>query len=451
MKNYNNKYSVICLLFCIAEQALVAFSTITIIRIGECIERPERLILWMAAFIVSLFIIFLPRYGYQRFLILAKYDTFQSFIHDFEEHFQFKPYLSKEKEFVNSRKAFFHNEIWNVVNESYDFILDFILTFLNICFNIAVIGFAIERYFIVSYILAFAIALSLCMISKKRAEDLSLDFQNSHVKMNSILLYGWDTIMADNDYNHCVWKRALIRGIGNTTSSGIHRLCYVSSVSGLTIILSGIPIFYVLTQSFLNNNDAAFIAILIVTLPRQVNTIQYLNILISSIMSWNGIRAKIKGLEKAFLVPEDLVFRSEYIDFSNITLREKAKEYKFSSFGDILDWEKLKEPGRITIRGGNGSGKSTLLVGLKTHFQERAYYYSPNMQIYFSNSFQYSMSIGEKVLSDMYDFLKNVQTDILLLDEWDANLDASNIKKMNDFLDQTAQKQCIIEVRHRSD
>lgn len=430
---------------------VVAFSTIIMIKIGQCIEKPTEVLLWMIIFIISLFIVFLPRYGYQRFLILAKYCTFQKFIQDFEGAFQFKPYLAKERDFVNKRKTFFHNETWNVVNESYDFILDFILTLLNICFNIGVIGLAIEKDFILSYIVAFIIAFGLCIISKKRAELLSFDFQNSHVKMNSVLLYGWDTIMTDNSYNRFLWKSALNEEINNTVGFGIHRLRYVSYISCLTMILSAVPIFFVLIKNFVYSNSIASVAILVVTLPRQVNTIQYLNVLISSIMSWNGVHAKIKGLENASQVPENLSFDSKYISFSKISLEQKGIKHKFSSFEEIISWEKLKEPGRITIRGGNGTGKSSLLVGLKTYFRHNAYYYSPNMQMYFPESFKTSMSVGETVLSDIEDILKNVQTNILLLDEWDANLDLINIKKISDLLEKTAQTKCILEVRHRSE
>lgn len=380
MNNYRSKYSIICLGFCIIEQIVVAFSTIAMIKIGQCIEKPTEVLFWMIIFVISLFIVLLPRYGYQRFLILAKYHTFQKFIQDFEGAFQFKPYLVKERDFVNKRKPFFHNETWNVVNESYDFILDFILTFLNICFNIGVIGLAIEKDFILSYIAAFGIAFGLCIISKKRAESLSFDFQNAHVKMNSVLLYGWDTIMTDNSYNCFLWKSALNEEMNNTIVFGIRRLRYVSYISCLTMILSAVPIFCVLIKNFVYSNSVASVAILVVTFPRQVNTIQYLHVLISSIMSWNGVHAKIKGLENASHVPENLSFDSKYISFSKISLEQKGIKYRFSSFAEIISWEKLKEPGRITIRGGNGTGKSSLLVGLKTYFRHHAYYYSPNMQ-----------------------------------------------------------------------
>ena len=73
------------------------------------------------------------------------------------------------------------------------------------------------------------------------------------------------------------------------------------------------------------------------------------------------------------------------------------------------------------------------------------------MEVYFEDIQKGSMSSGETVLSHMQTILKEVQTDMLLLDEWDADLDAANIKKISGSLDQVARTQCILEVRHRND
>lgn len=384
-------------------------------------------------------------------MILAKYHTFRKYIFDFKKDCHFKPYLAKERDFTGKRKTFFYNEAWNVVNESYDLIFDLILTFLNICFNIGVISIAIEKDFIIAYMSSFIFAFGLCFVSQKKVENLSLDLQDTHVNMNTILRYGWDTIMADNEHNACLWKNALKAAIKETTGKGVHKLRYVTYMSCLAMLFSMIPVFFVLIKSFLSCSDADSAAVLVVTLPRQVNTIQYLNILISAIMNWNSIYAKILGLNSALQVPENLTFDPKYINFFEVILEEDKVRYRFGSFDEIITWEKLKQPGRITIRGGNGVGKSTILIGLKTYFKDKAYYYSPNMEVYFEDIQKGSMSSGETVLSHMQTILKEVQTDMLLLDEWDADLDAANIKKISGSLDQVARTQCILEVRHRND
>ena len=59
--------------------------------------------------------------------------------------------------------------------------------------------------------------------------------------------------------------------------------------------------------------------------------------------------------------------------------------------------------------------------------------------------------MGETVLNSMQEVLSQADTNILILDEWDANLDAANISKINMVLDKMAKSKCIFEVRHRTE
>lgn len=451
LKNYVNTYSALCLFFCIIEQGVVAASTICMIKIGECINEPSQMIFWMCIFIILLFVVFFPRYGYQRFIIKAKYHIFRSFIHDFERNLEFKTFLIKEKEIAKEKESFFNNEIWNVVNESCEYILDFVLTLLNICFNIAIIGIAIEKKFIVAYMLAFLVALLFCLFSRKKAENKSLLAQSSHVNMTTVLFYGWDTILSGNHYNHNLWARTLEQSLTSTVTQGISKLRYLSAVSGFAMLCSSIPVFLVFFYTMLFRGNIGTNAALVVTLPRQINTIQYLSIFISSIMGWSGIYGKILGLEKAASISERIVFKQEYIKFAQIQVSRNKENYKFETFEEFKEWDKLKRAGRITIRGGNGSGKSTLLIGLKSYLKNNAYYFSPEMKLFFSNSLNASFSTGEAILSHISEIVEKSQVDVLILDEWDANLDSENMIKISRFLDEIAEKLCIIEVRHRKE
>ena len=44
---------------------------------------------------------------------------------------------------------------------------------------------------------------------------------------------------------------------------------------------------------------------------------------------------------------------------------------------------------------------------------------------------------------------KYVEAKIILLDEWDANLDAVNQSQLSQLIDQIAQIKCVVEVRNR--
>ena len=58
-------------------------------------------------------------------------------------------------------------------------------------------------------------------------------------------------------------------------------------------------------------------------------------------------------------------------------------------------------------------------------------------------------STGESLKHLLSEILQQVDVDVLLLDEWDANLDKENQERLSTLIDELAIKKCVIEVRHR--
>jgi len=74
-----------------------------------------------------------------------------------------------------------------------------------------------------------------------------------------------------------------------------------------------------------------------------------------------------------------------------------------------------------------------------------ALFFGPNIQVGKENN---SGSTGQKQLYQMASLL-NSHSRIILLDEWDANLDESNMISINSMLSALAENNIIIEVRHK--
>ena len=116
------------------------------------------------------------------------------------------------------------------------------------------------------------------------------------------------------------------------------------------------------------------------------------------------------------------------------------------SYNDLL--HQATRPGRLTLRGENGSGKSTALMLVKNALQGRAFFLPTYNQLNFiSETNKYST--GESLRKRLMEILEKVNVDVLLLDEWDANLDHENQEHLSQLIDQLAEKKCVIEVRHR--
>jgi len=59
------------------------------------------------------------------------------------------------------------------------------------------------------------------------------------------------------------------------------------------------------------------------------------------------------------------------------------------------------------------------------------------------------LSTGERKLAELSAVLADANCQYLLLDEWDANLDAAHIEQMNHRIDAVAESKVVVEVRHR--
>lgn len=448
MKHFIHTDSALCLLFCFAEQGMVAASTWVMIQIGKSVGEPGTAVFWVLVFMAVLLAVFVPKYGYDRFLLRAKYRTQGNYILAFEQSLEGKPYLFKDKAFYSRNRTIFQSEVWNVVNESFDFFLDGTLLLLNICFNVAVISASIAPGLAVGYLCSFFLVLVSSLGFCPMAERLSQQAQGAHIRMNTVLRYGWDTLILGNTYHQELWNRQMQDMTEQASDAGVKKLRVFCMASGLAMMVSSAPVFGLLIWLLLSCSGGEMAA-LVLTIPRQINTLQYLNSLISCAMNWNGIRARIHGIDQAVLAPGKLPFCPEYIRFSEIVLYEGRREKRFNSLKEAFQWEKWEVPGRITVRGANGAGKSTLLMGLKAHFGNRACYFSPYAEEFFKDSLKESCSTGQEALSHLRETFAYAPVKLFLLDEWDANLDQKNMENMDRFLEEKAKSCCIVEVRHR--
>lgn len=76
-------------------------------------------------------------------------------------------------------------------------------------------------------------------------------------------------------------------------------------------------------------------------------------------------------------------------------------------------------------------------------------FYLPSAPSLVIDDTEITESSGEKLLRHL-EYLSQGTDQILLLDEWDANLDVINIRKTEMLLNRLAKQKVILEVRHRS-
>ncbi len=85
---------------------------------------------------------------------------------------------------------------------------------------------------------------------------------------------------------------------------------------------------------------------------------------------------------------------------------------------------------------------------IKNALASRAFFLPTHNQLSFTSETN-KYSTGESLRKRLTEILERVDADVLLLDEWDANLDTENKEMLSNLIDELAAKKCVIEVRHR--
>lgn len=109
---------------------------------------------------------------------------------------------------------------------------------------------------------------------------------------------------------------------------------------------------------------------------------------------------------------------------------------------------RCQRPGRIVVTGDNGSGKTSLLLTLKYELGARAHYLSANQRQLVTSAEE---SVGEHLIRELQQIItlaKNTEGCVLLLDEWNANLDIENTQAVDEALADLSRICTVFEARH---
>ena len=447
-----NKFTFLALTFLLMQQLIVASSTFWISYLSEAVVLGKNVTFYLVLFVSSLFLVYIPGVFASFYLEKAKSKAIHRYTQQFSESYKCLPTMLSEKEFQAEREPWLTNEGSRTIEETYHMLYDSTATGLNTILNIGALCIAIDSRMISGYFLSFMILPIVSKYLKHRLADVGLSLQNDRKSLSQTLLSGWDNIVIGNIYNFTIWWKQYCARWGAYNNSSAKNALFNQLASAAVMMCALVPVAGTFIWLFLHTSDTAKLAALIATLPRQIQIIQHFEILSTYAMYWHGTYAKIKALMEA------LIFKKED-HYKAINDRISIKEMKFTINNSVKTFENHKNlfealsnrnNGRITIQGRNGSGKTTLVNMIKNELGEQAYYLPTNSRLLFDSILNSSLSTGQRVkacLDELEKSLTNLK--VLILDEWDANLDNTNIEVISSMLDKLANKYCIIEISHR--
>jgi ABC-type transport system involved in cytochrome bd biosynthesis fused ATPase/permease subunit len=294
---------------------------------------------------------------------------------------------------------------------------------------------------------------------KRRAQrQLTQKALTARIDLGQSLLAAWDNVLLGNAYNFKLWEEKTTQRLNRCIQRNVALERFDQILAIVVSVMTSVPSLMVVVYYILmNKSDPVKLSAFIVILPLLFMILSYTYQTLSLAFRWNMHRSKLVSIYKAIQAAKDTTTNMQkkvkwpkmMLTQSTIASRDQMSSpvpQPIQSYNDIL--HQASNSCRLTIRGDNGCGKSTALMLVKNALANRAFFLPTHNQLSFlSETNKYST--GESLKNRLMEILEKVNVDVLLLDEWDANLDKENQEKLSMLIDELSEKKCVIEVRHR--
>jgi ABC-type transport system involved in cytochrome bd biosynthesis fused ATPase/permease subunit len=431
------------------QQIIVAVSTYILVLLSETSTHhfEINIIPLLLLFVGLLFIVYIPDTYSVIFLEKARYDGFDKYVSDFCSHYFGKTEIYNNVNAKHDIESWITTDARHLIDDFYVFIHDFLSVALNILLNIVVIGVFISSDLILMYLAGFVIMCIIIFLSQKTISNAASEYQRSRQKLSNHLLYSWDNIIIGNKINLAYWQEGYRNTLRTNKDHAVFHQWKIKILGSMAVISGLIPVAIGMVISIKNNADLLWP--IIVTLHRQVTIIQHFSIVTNYLLQFSSFRQRGKLCIESmhFQYNTNCTNLLTFIQFEQLSFERDDKAYFFRSFEELKESLQQKPFGRLCIRGKNGSGKTCLLLLLKNYFNDKAIYIPTDGRLFFEQPSEYiQMSTGITKLQNIDKALPNAE--VIILDEWDANLDTQNVILINQMLAHYSKDKLLIEVLH---
>ena len=439
-KVISNKHLRTALVFLLIQQMIIASSTYFIARLAQSLTQDTISILYMVPFAISLVVVYVPAYFCVINTERAKYDAHKLYNDDFNTVFLGNTYLLSSVELQSTATATLAQESNYTLETVIDSIFDISALVLNVLFNVLVIAWFLDGTLILGYAVGIIFAFMFVHFRRHALKTAAKTDQQTRLGLTAKLFDSWDNVVIFNKHNYTLYNNIIQKSfaIAKNNSVKFTSIQHINSSLGMIILM--LPVFLVTAFIFNKHwHDAATIAVLIATLPRQIQLLQMCYELVGYHTNIGVIKTMLEGVLE--------VLRPTAV---NLDTYIQADQIRVKQTGEIFDSTQLPAQGRITLNGDNGVGKSCMLLKIKNHYQEQAYYLPAKHNLYFNYKTDqtHQGSTGQQLIKQIQEIGAGDQSTIIMLDEWDAHLDKKNTQIIDQYLDELAQTRLVIEVRH---
>lgn len=438
-----NKYFILAVVAIIFQQLLLAGSTWSIAEAGAAVSLNDFALAKNC--VLGFFALALAAYTVSSFSELLSVNSENSLWGNYSKSVVAQACKHSELSSSKNRKRISQwvcTEAMTAINSANGYYLGAISVLANILLT-SFVFFTVLGPVIGSSVLAsLVISLAFVLVARSRIQSLSTQMQQSKMTVFAHIdnwlvssFFGTSTMSSRDD----------IRFEKNSAQYFFSIRSYIVTEQVVACVPIAISVIIIsMTLLFMKSDSAVHVGMLVAILPRSLQLLGNVHALSLYLSQFVMIGQRLKNLESFTADLERQDFTSQISsDMISIVEATTGRHIANSDLMSIIGASNTS--GRYLVMGPNGSGKSTLLRLIKSKTDScilvtpGAHFGSPDN----------NHSTGQLLLAEL-SMLFSEPAQIMLLDEWDANLDADNIARINAKIQELSKTRVVVEVRHKA-
>jgi ABC-type multidrug transport system fused ATPase/permease subunit len=456
-----NRWAIGCLIALTCQQVIEASSAVWLVNTMESITSGSNFVPYLILYFLSIALYYIPN-GIAFILKTTwKQQAQRSFVEAFVTSNKNNVAEWNNKGIKEQKLSILTAEGPAAINALIDYVWDLCSYLMSVVFYIMALSLVVEPLFSVAYSFSLICVLLIMNINRRIQRQLTQKALTARVDLCQSLLAAWDNVLLGNEYNFSLWQEKTNTRLDRCLQRNIALERFDQFMAIFVSLITALPTLFVAGYfMFKNFHDPVRLSAFVVILPLLFNILSYTYQTLALVFRWRMHKSKLTAIYKTIQPSKDAPF----------TMIKKVKWPKISVIPNLIQGQTIAPPesislpypiqsheelvrqaslaGRLTIRGENGCGKSTALLLIKDALAGKAFFLPTHNQLSFvAETNKYST--GESLKNRLLEILEKVEAEVLLLDEWDANLDPENKESLSVLIDELASKKCVIEVRHR--
>jgi len=438
---FTNRYFISSISFVILQQFFLAISTYCIASAGDSLGNHdyEYLRKYITLFFAFALIAYFLSSCVAFFQVKLKNDLWRKYILNILKKVSHNQALSNK---LNREKtiSWLTGEAPTAFDEISKFSADILSIYTNVLFTLVV--FFITLNIKIAMLIGSALFFSVFFVGilKNKINNLADNIQHSKLDLFLKIPRLWDNHFFGNSY---LSNNSLVKFDKTSSQHFKQTEKYVILEQAVACLPIYITVPLLIMVILLDPQAQLTAGALVAVLPRSLQLLGNVHGLSIYNSRFVLLKRKFKNL---FRFSDGLLKQNLEIQINrdNITIfnTEYNEELSMTEFLEKVlnhSWR----VGRYLITGSNGSGKTSLLKLLKASFPE-AILLSAESEV---GEINREGSLGQQQVKKIEDIF-SLASVVYLLDEWDANLDIENKKKVDEIINKMKNKALIIEVRH---